>query len=91
MNISRGEFLKLGFAGGLALALPFGASACSNSGEGSTGTVLWSKARLPIPFRAPLPVPPVLEPVRSGANTDYYEITQKAGRAEILPGLKTEV
>jgi spore coat protein A, manganese oxidase len=39
----------------------------------------------------PLPIPPVLKPVRSDAGTDYYEITQKAGKAEILPGLETEV
>src|SRR5919112_4915306 len=88
MEISRREFLKLGFAGGVALVLPFGASACS--GEGSTGTLLSSKARLPEPFRVPLPIPPVLEPVRSDANADYYEITQKVGEAEILPGMQTE-
>jgi FtsP/CotA-like multicopper oxidase with cupredoxin domain len=39
----------------------------------------------------PWPVPPVLEPVRSDTHADYYEITQKVGQAEILPGLKTEV
>ena len=91
MSISRREFLKMGLAGGLALAIPFGASACSSSGSGSTGTLLQSKAKLPAPFRVPLPVPPVLEPVRSDRGADYYELTQKAGESEILPGLKTEV
>ena len=91
MSISRKEFLKMGLAGGLALAFPFGPSACSSSGAGSTGTLLPSTARLPAPFRVPLPVPPVLEPVRSDRGADLYEITQKAGTAEILPGLKTEV
>src|SRR5919107_5368590 len=91
MSISRREFLKMGLAGGLALAIPFGASACSSSGAGSTGTLLQSKAKLPAPFRVPLPVPPVLEPVRSDRAADYYELTQKAGESEILPGLKTEV
>ena len=61
------------------------------SGEGSTGTLLPSKAKLPEPFEVPLPVPPVLEPVRTDAGADYYEMTQKAGRVEILPGLQTEV
>src|SRR5829696_9102054 len=89
MEISRREFLKLGLAGGVALALPFGASACS--GEGSTGTLLPSKARLPGPFKVPLPVPPVLQPVRTDAGIDYYEMTQRVGKAEILPGLETEV
>ena len=91
MSISRKEFLKMGLAGGLALALPFGPSACSPSGAGSSGTLLPSRAKLPAPFRVPLPVPPVLEPVRSDRGADYYELTQKAGESEILPGLKTEV
>jgi spore coat protein A len=91
MNISRKEFLKLGLAGGVALALPFGLSACSRSGEGSTGTLLRSRARLPEPFTVPLPVPPVLEPARSDKGGDFYEMVQEVGRAEILPGLKSEV
>ena len=89
MEISRREFLRLGLAGGLALALPFGASACS--GEGSTGTLLPSRAKLPDPFKVPLPIPPVLEPMRTDASADYYEVTQRVGRAEILPGLETEI
>jgi spore coat protein A, manganese oxidase len=87
VKISRGEFLRLGLAGGVTLA--FGGTACT--GEGSTGTLLPSKAKLPEPFRVPLPVPPVLEPVRSDAGADYYEMTQKPERVEILPGLQTEV
>jgi spore coat protein A len=89
MNISRGEFLRLGLAGGLALAFPFGA--CSGSRNGSTGTLLPSKAKLPQPFRVPLRVPTVLEPVRSDADADYYEMTQEIGGTEILPGMQTEV
>ena len=91
MSMSRREFLRLGLASGVALALPFGSSACFNSGGGSTGTLLPSKARLPEPFQAPLPIPPVLEPARSDASADYYEMVQKLGKAEILPGLETEV
>jgi len=91
MKISRKRFLKLGLAGGVAVAFPFGASACSGSDAGSTGTLLPSKAKLPRPFRVPLPVPPVLEPVRTDPDADYYEMTQKVGKAEILPGLETEV
>jgi len=34
---------------------------------------------------------PVLKPARSDAEADYYELTQKMGKQEILPGLKTEV
>ena len=87
MKISRGEFLRLGLAGGVTLA--FGGTACS--GEVLTGTLLPSKAKLPEPFEVPLPVPPVLEPVRTGAGADYYEMAQRAGRVEILPASTTEV
>jgi FtsP/CotA-like multicopper oxidase with cupredoxin domain len=86
---TRKEFLKLGFAGGVALALPLGVSGCSSGDQ--TETLLRSSAPLPEPFSVPLPVPPVLEPVRTDANTDYYELTQREGRAEILPGLDTTV
>jgi spore coat protein A, manganese oxidase len=89
VKISRREFLRLGLAGGVTFA--FAGSACSGSGEGSTGMLLPSKAKLPESFRVPLPVPPVLEPVRTDAGPDYYQMTQKAGRVEILPGLQTEV
>src|SRR5215204_2629132 len=86
---TRKEFLKLGLAGGVALALPFGASGCFSGDQ--TGALLCSSAPPPEPFSVPLPVPPVLEPVRTDAGTDYYEMTQKAGRVEILPGIQTEV
>jgi spore coat protein A len=36
-------------------------------------------------------VPPVLEPVRTDAEADYYELTQREDRVEILPGLDTPV
>jgi spore coat protein A, manganese oxidase len=91
MKISRKRFLRLGLAGSVALALPFGASACSPRGDDSTGNLLPSEARLPEPFRVPLPVPPVLEPTRSDANADYYGITQRVAHAEILLGLKTQI
>jgi spore coat protein A, manganese oxidase len=89
VEISRRQFLKLGLAGGVALALPFGVSACS--GEGSTGTLVPSRAKLPEPFKVPLPVPPVIQPLRTDAGIDYYEMTQRVGKAEILPGLETQV
>jgi spore coat protein A, manganese oxidase len=100
MAITRKEFLKLGLvAGGAGLALSSGVSAYPPGGTGNamTGKLLRSAARLPKPFRVSLPVPAVLEPVRSDdddadhSDADHYEITQKVGRTEILPGLQTEV
>ena len=101
MAITRKEFLKLGtlgLVGGAGLALSSGASASSpwTRANGTTGNLLRSAAQLPKPFKIPLFVPPVLKPVRTDsrerrarATTDYYEITQKEGEAEILPGLST--
>ena len=97
MGLSRKEFLRLGLVGGAGLFLPLGVSGCggltagNDSAEGSAGALIVSAAALPEPFTVPLPIPPVLEPARSDATSDYYEITQKVGRAEILPGLMTEV
>src|SRR5215218_2474512 len=88
-NLTRKEFLKLGLAGGVALALPFGSSGCSSGDQ--TGALLRSSVPLPEPFSVPLPVPPVLKPMRTDANVDYYELTQREERAEILPGLDTTV
>jgi spore coat protein A, manganese oxidase len=97
MAITRKEFLKLGLvAGGAGFALSSGISASMPRGQATTGKLLRSAARLPKPFRVPLPVPAVLEPVRSEddvdhSDADHYEITQKVGKAEILPGLQTEL
>jgi spore coat protein A len=96
LRLSRKDFLKLGMAGVAGLLLPSGISGCgllagNQSAQGSAGVLLHSAARLPEPFGIQLPIPPVLEPVRSDSAADYYEITQKAERAEILPGYETEV
>ena len=46
----------------------------------------------PIPrFDMPLPIPRVLEPIRTDATTDYYEIVQREDRVEILPGRHTVI
>src|SRR5919107_1842126 len=93
MTLTRKEFLKLGLVGGGGLALSSSASAPSAWGRasGTTGNLLRSKAQLPKPFTIPLFVSPVLEPVRTDDGIDFYEMTSKVGRAQILPGLETEV
>ena len=74
----------LGAAGG-ALLVPVGCGA------------LAGRASQPAPgpaiaqFAAPLPIPPVLQPVRRDAGADYYELTQQQAQVEILPGLKTTI
>lgn len=42
-------------------------------------------------FLVPLPIPPVLKPVRSDATTDYYRLTERAARQHILPGPATPI
>jgi spore coat protein A len=88
MRLSRREFLGLGVAGAAGLLLPagtFGAAAVRARAAANLESP-------PVePFAIPLPVPPVLEPARKDATTDYYEMTQKVGDAKILPGLETPV
>ncbi len=95
MRLSRKDFLRLGVAAGAGLVLPscgvITSGGANISSQGSAGAVLKSAIRLPEPFRAPLPVPPMLQPVRRDATTDYYEITQQVGQSDILPGPKTEI
>jgi spore coat protein A, manganese oxidase len=88
MKISRKKFLKLGAMAGTGLALPLGTLSIPLSRVAASASLRSPSVE---PFKVPLPIPPVLKPVRTDAGTDYYEITQRAGRQEILPGLKTEV
>lgn len=93
MRPTRREVLRAAARAAAALPLlPF-ASACTSEDlvGGSTGALLRSRTQLPEPFTVPLPVPPVLQPIQSGATADRYEIVQRQGRQQILPGLTTEV
>jgi spore coat protein A len=77
-------------AGGAAVALgagiPLGAKLLAPA---QPGRLLRSTAPAPPRFRAQLPIPPVLSPVRVDGSTDHYEITQRPALLEILPGLRT--
>lgn len=95
MNVTRRSALALAAAGLTVTAL-----GCDGPGlflggvseeEGSAGTLLRSKVRLPPPFTVPLPVPPVLRPDRSGAVADHYELTQKPGVLRVIPGVDTRI
>ncbi|KYC35003.1 bilirubin oxidase [Scytonema hofmannii PCC 7110] len=44
-----------------------------------------------VPFTLPFRTPPVLNPVRSDATTDYYQITMRTAPVQILPGPTTEI
>jgi spore coat protein A, manganese oxidase len=87
---SRRALLRAGLAAGIGLGVgvPFAFGA---GGSASTGNVLRSRLPLPRAFTRPLLVPPVLRPVRSTADADYYEITQTAAMASIVPGTRTQI
>ena len=42
-------------------------------------------------FRVPLPIPPVLSPVKVDEAGDHYEVVQQAATSEILPGVRTRI
>ena len=71
----------LGLLGGAAASVVL--AGCAG---GQTGEQLVTRARLPKPFRVPLPIPPVARP-----SGNVYRITQRMARVEILPGLRTEI
>jgi FtsP/CotA-like multicopper oxidase with cupredoxin domain len=88
--ISRRGLLRA--AGGAGAAAMIGVPlAVGVGGATSTGRILPSRLRLPEPFTRPFRTPPVLAPVRRDAAGDHYEITQRAGTAEILPGVATPI
>ena len=89
MTLTRRELLRV--TGAAAITLPWLSLCGACDSSASTGAGLSSRARLPAPFGMPLPIPRVLVPNRTDAATDYYEITQKPGRAQILPGYTTAI
>jgi spore coat protein A len=91
-GLSRRRLLgsAAGIAAGVVLPVAAG-TGVALSGPGEPGRLLRSAVPLPRPYQVELPVPPVLAPVRSDGTTDHYEITQRAARVRILPGLDTTV
>ena len=86
--ITRRQLVKLGLMGGAGLALPLGRLQAGLARDRAAARAASPPVEV---FAVPLPIPPVLEPTSSDAETDYYEITQREGRVEILPGLPTAV
>lgn len=82
-RITRREALKLGALAGGSLLLPIGLERRSYAKTAGSPVTK--------PFTLPFRVPPVLQPVRSDETTDYYEITQKPGRQQIIPGYTSTI
>ncbi|MBD2527035.1 multicopper oxidase family protein [Nostoc sp. FACHB-133] len=79
MVITRRDALNL--IGKSTLMLPLGALSMG-AGQFSPQIKL---------FQQPFRIPPVLNPVHSDSNGDYYEITMQQSQVEILPGLNTKI
>ncbi len=87
MRFGRREFF--GITGGAALVAATSSLGLLSLGpSGSTGTLLRSEVPLPQPFSRPLVVPPIAEP---SIGSDGYRITARVAKAEIIPGLQTEI
>jgi FtsP/CotA-like multicopper oxidase with cupredoxin domain len=99
-QLSRRELLKYGAVGLGGLILPLGLKeaetlggfgpgrpAVRRAGGGSSDITSPSVKH----FDVDLPIPPVLQPVRSDSTTDYYEVTMRQARVQILPNLTTTI
>ncbi|MGB6298450.1 MAG: multicopper oxidase domain-containing protein [Rivularia sp. (in: cyanobacteria)] len=84
MKITRRKVLQFAtVAGASAILLPIAHQYSTHAATAGSPQ--------PEPFSVNLPIPPVLNPVRSDETTDYYEIVIKRNQVEILPGLITEI
>jgi spore coat protein A, manganese oxidase len=83
MSLNRRQFVKLGLLGGAAALLPVAPAVAAHKSAPPTPVIP--------SFAQDLTIPPVLQPVRSDATTDYYQMTQEEAQVEILPGLTTTI
>ncbi|MGW2815636.1 multicopper oxidase family protein [Streptomyces sp. NPDC001415] len=87
--LSRRGFL--GLTAGAGAAITLGAAGYSQLAGTSTGRLLTSAGPQPEPFSVPLPIPRTARPVSTTDGVDTYELDQREGQVEILPGRKTTV
>ncbi|MDQ4098483.1 MAG: multicopper oxidase family protein [Actinomycetota bacterium] len=96
--LTRRELMRFGLLGGAAALLPLeqlvslasALSAAPHPANNAFGGI--SPGSPPVvPFSLPLRIPPVLRPVATDADTDYYELTMRPAPAQILPGLLTTI
>ncbi len=87
MELSRRDIMKLGAFGSAALILP--AERIARTELAMSNRI--AQGDLPRPFTLPFTTPPVMAPERQTAGFDYYTMTQRQVKAEILPGKQTTV
>jgi spore coat protein A len=84
-HFTRREALKLGALGAGAVLLPPAFRSAR-----ARAAVAHANPRKP-PFQADLPIPPILQPARRDATTDFYQVIQRASTNEYIPGFSTPV
>ena len=87
MKVSRRKFLKIGFAGGAAMFIPWRFNLPKALAEALPGGM--DPTNLP-KFVTPMLIPPVMPKAgklknKMGKNVDYYEISMRQFRQKILP------
>jgi FtsP/CotA-like multicopper oxidase with cupredoxin domain len=88
VEFTRRRLLKAGLIGGGAIVLPVAEFArVAVSSESDPTIVSPPVAR----FAVPLAIPPTIAPTRSEGTTDFYDVTEFATVATILPGRRTPV
>ncbi len=88
LPLNRRDALKLGVLSSAALLLPFERRALTKHGFPANRI---ASGKLPKPYTRPFAVPPVLQPVKQDATTDYYQVWQTQSPVEIIPGLQTPI
>jgi FtsP/CotA-like multicopper oxidase with cupredoxin domain len=91
MRLTRREALKLGLLGTGAALLPVGQLFRADAGSGQSASGSVGPSPRVAPFEAELAIPPVLQPLRRDATTDFYDLQEIAGTAEIVPGFTTPI
>jgi spore coat protein A, manganese oxidase len=81
-NVSRRDLLKIGAVGGAAMMLPLERTA--HSALAITDRI--PASQIPAPYQVPFVVPPVAVPVKRDAKADYFRMTMRAAKVQVLPG-----
>ena len=91
VELSRRAFIGAGLVAGIGLGVGDPASPRARADRPRPAICCAATGRSRSRSRCRFRVPPVLNPMRSDADADYYEITQTAAMASILPGVKTAI
>jgi spore coat protein A len=89
MKRNRREILRSAGLSTAGLLLPFANSACLHPRPAAR--LLPTLGPLPEAFRVRLPIPPVINSIRTDAETDFYDVTVRPATSRILPDRDTAI